>query len=190
MKAMKVATGALLIFVVLSLLYCAPKPQTGSQGDPNRPKWVDMGSGAFTGDMKWGKAFYGVGSHSNEPNVTLRRRAADRQAMVDISSVFKTRVANLTKIFQETASDLEKSKSANFASDVTSALTSMDLSGAMIIDRYYSIQEKTQYSLAILDVDAFQNEVDRINTLSDEMRDTIKKHADKAFEELDKELNK
>ena len=188
MKISRLYSFAMIMILTFFVINCGKKP-TPQSGDLNRPKWVDMGAGAFTGDMQWGNAFYGVGSYSNEPNVSLRRRAADRQALVDIASVFKTIIANLTKIYQETASDLEKSKSANFASDVTSALTSMDLAGVMIIDRYYSVEEKTQYSLAILNAESFKNEVERLNSLSDEMRDTIKKHADSAFEELSKEVN-
>jgi len=151
--------------------------------DPNKPGWAEKGGGFFDGDK--GTSFYGVGTITRMRNVSLRRTGADTEARADISRIFKSHIANLVKVYQRELTDMDKNASEAFVQDATKAFTSMDLSGAQIIDRYYSVQEQTQYSLAVLDLNSFKDQIEKMNNLSDRAKQIIIENADKAFEEID-----
>jgi len=65
---------------------------------PQKPEWVEKGSGAFGGEM--GKAFYGVGSTYGIKNPSLLRSSADNRARTEVARVFKTYTASLMKDYQ------------------------------------------------------------------------------------------
>lgn len=155
-----------------------------------RPKWINQGAGFFKGDK--GKAFYGVGAASNMSSPSLRRNVADAQARADLARVFKTKIQNLVKVYsQSIGGGIENRESPEqFAQETTKAFTSMELSGAQIVNRYYDQKERTEYSLAMLDVTAFKGQVEQMRELSREMQELIKENADKAFEELEQEEQK
>ena len=141
MKPQRIFSSLLVLACAFLFMQCGGKPKpidTMRPGkDPNRPGWVDKGSGFFDGDK--GKAFYGVGAVSGLKNVSLRRTSADTQARADIARVFKTHVADLVRIYQREVSDIDKSAAETFAEQATKGFTSMDLSGAQIVDRYFSV---------------------------------------------------
>ena len=155
-----------------------------------RPGWIDKGSGFFTGDR--GRAFYGVGAASNISTPSLRRNTADAQARADLARTFKSRIEDLVKVY--TASTVggvvPRESPEQFASTVTKAFTAMDLSGAMIIDRYYDEKEKTQYSLVMLDASAFKDQIMQMKELSQQAQEAIRANAEGAFEELEQEVEK
>ena len=66
----------------------------------------------------------------------------------------------------------------------------MELSGAQIINRYYDVNEKTQYSLSVLDLNAFKDQVTQMKELSQQAQEAIRQNADAAFEELEQEAAK
>ena len=160
-----------------------------SQNNPNRPAWVDKGAGFFKGDH--GKAFYGVGA-SMVKNPQLRRSAADAQARADLARTFQSNIKNMVKIYaaETAAGDPDRVSQENFTSEATKAFTNMDLSGSSIVDKWYDPIEKVQYSLAILDMESFQNQVQRMKELSAAVKEAIQKNATKAFDELDAEAEK
>jgi len=188
MKSRLLLTLALLSLLALLSVYCGGAKQMTPQQEPNRPGWVEKGGGFFEGDK--GKAFYGLGAISGMKNVSLRRTASETQARADLARVFKTHISNLVKVYQREVSDIDKSASEALAQEATKAFTSMDLSGVQIIDRYYSPAEETQYSLAVLDIAGFTNQLKNINDLSDAIRDKIISNAEKAFTDLDSLENK
>ncbi|MBI4553590.1 MAG: LPP20 family lipoprotein [Candidatus Latescibacteria bacterium] len=175
-----VATGMMVI-----VMGCGGSRQLTPTED--RPKWIDQGAGFFKGDK--GKAFYAVGSASNVSSPSLRRNVADAQARADLARVFKTKVENLVKVYSRSISGgLDNRESPEqFAQEATKVFTSMELSGAQIVNRYYDQKERTEYALAMLDVTAFKNQVEQMRELSREMQELIKENADKAFQELEQE---
>jgi hypothetical protein len=180
---------ALALMAVVAGCGGPPKPLLPSD---NRPGWIDKGGGFFSGDK--GRAFYGVGAASNISLPSLRRNSADAQARADLARTFKTHINDLGKIYSKSVSgggsagDARES-SEQFASQVTTALTEMDLTGSMIVDRFYDTRERTQYSLVVLDVDGFRNQIDQVRSLTQQAQAVIKANADSAFAELDAMVN-
>ncbi|MBT5874176.1 MAG: hypothetical protein HOH43_12215 [Candidatus Latescibacteria bacterium] len=153
-----------------------------------RPAWIDQGGGFFTGDQ--GRAFYGVGAASNISSPSLRRTTADVQARADIARIFKTHVADLVKVTTRSVSGGADAASATestqqFAQSATKAFTSLDLSGSQVVDRYWDATERTQYSLAVMDMNAFSDKITQMNELSETAREAIISNADQVFAELE-----
>lgn len=178
--------GCVAILLGLSLLACGGATQlTPTKG---RPEWIDKGGGFFSGDK--GTAFYGVGAASNISIPSLRRTTAEAQARADIARVFKSRISNLVKAYSRSISgggDAANAKESmeQFAQEATKAFTSMELSGVLIVDRYYDEKERTQYALAVMDLAAFKDQVSQMRDLSEQAQEAIKANADEAFGELD-----
>ncbi|MFC1725511.1 hypothetical protein ACFL4T_07770 [candidate division KSB1 bacterium] len=182
-----VSITLILGFLCLLVLSCAGTKQMAS----NRPGWIDKGTGFFAGDN--GKAFYGVGAATNISNVSLRRKASDAQARAQLAATFKTQIEDLTKIFAKSTSEggaQVQMSEEQFVQATTRAFTKFDLTGAVIIDRFYDNVEKTQYSLSVLDMSLFKSKLKEMKELSEEVKNAIEKNAEKAFEELDKKSEK
>jgi ribosomal protein S20 len=180
--------------LLVGVLACGGPPQP-KQLTPssNRPGWVDKGGGFFTGDQ--GRAFYGVGAASNISSPSLRKVAAESQARADIARVFKSKVDNMVKIYTKSVSGGPsagdaKESAEQLAMEVTKTLTSLELTGATVVDRYYDPQERTQYALAVLDLNAFKDQISQMEGLSRQARAAIEANADEAFAELDRESDK
>jgi len=171
-----------MIGVLVLFFACSGSKQVAS----GRPGWVDKGGAFYKGDA--GKGFYGVGSASNMSNVSLRRTTADTQARADLARIFSSEIANLVKIYQREVigGGGDASAAEQLAQEATVAFTDMDLSGAQIFDRFYDSVERTQYSLAYLDLESFKNQVEKMKQLSKEVQEAIIKNSEKAFDEVEK----
>ena len=156
----------------------------------SKPRWVNQGGGYFS--AAYGKAFYGIGAVSNINNVGLRRNAADAQARADLARVFKSHVQDLVKIYTRSVTGNPSAgiSKEQFVQQSTKALTDMEISGAMIVERYYDEKTKTEFSLVKLDLTMFKNQLNQVQNLSKEIREIIEKNAESAFNELEKEIKK
>ena len=182
---MKSLTSILALICFITIF--AGCSSSGPSKVPADKQWVVQGGGAYSGQR--GKAFYGVGAVTNEPNVSLRRVTAETNARADLARTFKSKISDLVKIYNrsiKSGNDLNSQSNEAFAQQATIAFSQMELSGVPIIDSYYDSNEKSYYALACLDVDTFKQQVDEMKNLSKEMQDQIKKNADAAFEELQK----
>jgi len=181
----KTLFGLCGILCVSLLIGCA---STKSSSD--RPGWADKGSGYFTGE--YGKAFYGVGIASNITNISLRRSASDAQARTDLARIFSTRIEDLVKNYAKSVSAGPEGQviEEQLVQQSTRAFTELDLSGAMIVDRYFDTAENAQYSLARLDLEMFKSQVAKLQNLSQEIKKAIEDNAEQAFNELDERVEK
>ncbi len=178
-----------MVITALALLMSAVFGCSGSgpSSVPSDKKWVEQGGGFYSGQR--GKAFYGVGAATNQQNVQLRRVTAETNARTDIARTFKTKISDLIKIYNRTiqgGNNLDQQSNEAFAQQATVAFTEMDLSFATIVDSYYDANEKTFYSLACLDLEAFKKSLDGVKNLSKQYQEQIKANADSAFDELSK----
>jgi len=183
MKKRFFLVGVIIWLIVLGL-FC-----TSRQVASNRPGWVDKGTGYFSGER--GKAFYGVGAATNIMNVSLKRKTADANARASLAAIFSTKIKELVKNYVKSISkgvgENIRITEEQFAQSATKAFTEMELSGAIIIDRYFDSVEKTQYSLAVLDLSLFKDKVKEMKNLSQEVQNVIEQNAEKAFNELEEE---
>ena len=169
----------------------AMTPKALKEYDP--PKWVLMGGGAWT-DKK-GKAFYGVGSSTGVQNYSLQRTVADDRARADLAKVFEVYVNSLTKDYQghTTMGNFDVSSEEQNAEVALKVAVKQTLRGAVIID-HFEIPERREFlSLARLDYDAVQRNVETsqaVKELPDKVREDIKKRAAARFKLMEEETNK
>jgi len=166
-----------------------PKPLSSYKA----PVWVLQGGGAFT-DGK-GKAFYGVGSATGIRNYSLQRTVADDRARGDLAKVFEFYMTSLTKDYaaHTTAGSFENTSEEQNAENALKVVVSQTLRGVMIVD-HFEIPERREFlSLARLDYNAFEKNVEANETfkrLPENLQADIKERADKLHEEMEESARK
>ena len=157
------------------------------------PEWVLRGGGAFTD--KDGKAFYGVGSATGIKNYSLQRTVADDRARGDLAKVFEVYMTSLTKDYQAhtTAGSFANSTEEQNAETALKVVVSQTMRGVVIID-HFEIPERREFlSLARLDYDAFQGNVEANETfqeLPEKLQVDIKERAEKLHDEMEEEARR
>ena len=157
------------------------------------PDWVLKGGGAFT-DVK-GKAFYGVGSATGIKNYSLQRTVADDRARGDLAKVFEFYVSTLTKDYQAhtTAGSFDNSSEEQNAESALKVVVSQTMRGVVIVD-HFEIPERREFlSLARLDYDAFEHNIEVNETFQElpkEVQAEIKTRAEKLHNEMEAESRK
>ena len=177
------------VVAMLALVACAEpvKPQVfAANPAQNGPDWVNKGSGTGTGDK--GRVFTGVGISSGVRNASLRRTDADAKARAAIAATMSTYVTRLTKSYADstTAGDPKVSSEEQHVSDALKTFTQMQLSGVAIVDHWIA-NDGTEYALAVLDIDGFKGQMDKMKDLNAKVKEQVKANADKAFDELSAE---
>ena len=157
------------------------------------PDWVLKGGGAFTD--AGGKAFYGVGSATGIKNYSLQRTVADDRARGDLAKVFQVYMTSLTKDYQAhtTAGSFANSTEEQNAEVALKVVVSQVMRGVVIID-HFEIPERREFlSLARLDYDAFERNVEaneKFQELPEKLQVDIKERAEKLHEEMEDEAQK
>jgi hypothetical protein len=172
------------------LLSCA-----GAKPSPKeRPDWVVKGSRAFKRDGN--QAIYGVGAVTGVKNEPLARTTAQNRARAEITKIFETYTASLMKDYAASTtggaavnqeSPTIEEQHIEQAIKTFSAAT---LSGVEIVDQWKDPSDASLYALARLDMDQFKNNLDKMKELSADVRDFVRKNAEKAFDDLSEEEEK
>jgi hypothetical protein len=177
---LKVIRGGLAAVLVISLVACG-----------GAPKWVTQGSGAL--NSKDEKAFYGVGSingiHQNE---SLAWDAAENRARAEIAKNFQTYTAYLMRDYgaATNANDFTKSAEEQNVERAIKTFSAVTLNGVRPVERYKDKDSGTYYVLAKLDLKDIKNKLEESKELNAEVRDFVKKNADRLFDKLEKEETK
>jgi hypothetical protein len=171
---------------------CAKKevtPATPIQ-EIDAPDWVKKGSGAFEGDD--GKIFYGVGSAYGIPNPSLRRGTADNRARSEIAKVFQFYTSSLMKDYMAStmAGDPQRTAEEQHVEQAIKTVTSMTLSGVLIVDHWQNPATDEYFSLARLDLEAFRDNLERAKELDRRVKEYIRENADRLHKELEEEEEK
>ena len=157
------------------------------------PTWVLKGGGAFTD--AGGKAFYGVGSATGIKNYSLQRTVADDRARGDLAKVFQVYMTSLTKDYQAhtTAGSFANSTEEQNAEVALKVVVSQVMRGVVIID-HFEIPERREFlSLARLDYNAFERNVEaneKFQELPEKLQADIKDRAEKIHKEMEDEAQK
>ena len=154
------------------------------------PDWVLKGSGAFGGEQ--GKVFYGVGSVTGIKNHALARTTADNRARAEIAKTFEVYSASLMKDYMAstTAGDMSASSEEQHVENVIKTFSAQTLSGVQIVDHWFHPVDGTVYALGRLDLQAFTDQLDKMNELNGKVRDYVRKNAERAFMDLEQEETK
>ena len=152
------------------------------------PDWVLKGGGAFT-DAK-GKAFYGVGSATGIKNYSLQRTVADDRARGDLAKVFQVYMSSLTKDYQAhtTAGSFDNTTEEQNAEVALKIVVSQTMHGVVIVDHFEIPDRREFLSLARLDYDSFQSNVEaneKFQELPEKLNEEIKTRAQKLHNEME-----
>lgn len=192
------AVGGLFI-VVAALAVCVgcggthskPPATIISNEFDGAPCWVTKGCSCYFKDGDKNKQVCGVGSVGGTRNTGLAREAALGRARTEIARSLQIRVKALLKDYQATTTGGEQFGQAaadeQHITDTAKQVTDMTLSGTEMVDSWIS-SSGNLYVLARLDVEGFKDAVSRMNNLSENVRQAVIQRADKAFEELDLEI--
>ena len=175
----KVTGGGIALVLLIGLAAC---------GGP--PKWVKQGSGAF--NEKDTKAFYGVGSVTGVRNEPLAWDTAENRARAEIAKTFETYTGYLMRDYaaSTTAGDFSRNSEEQNVERAIKTVTFTTLNGVRPIDRYKDDKTGTYYVLTKLDLENVKNTLDQSKELNAQVRDFVRKNADRAFERLEKEEDK
>jgi hypothetical protein len=154
------------------------------------PKWVKQGSGAF--NEKESKGFYGVGSIASVGDEPLAWVAAENRGRAEIARTFETYTGYLMKDYAASTTaggSTKKTEEQNVEQAIkTVAITT--LSGVRPIERYKDDKTGTYYVLVKLNFEEMKNNLEKAKELNAQVRDFVRKNADKLFEQLEKEEDK
>jgi len=178
--------------IAAALVACGGKKE--GEAPPNMqgiqyPEWVTKGSGAFGGEH--GKVFYGVGMASGIKNMALARTTADNRGRAEIAKTFEVYSASLMKDYMAstTAGDMTASSEEQHVEQAIKTFSAVTLSGVQIVDHWIH-PDGTVYALAQLDLQSFKDNIDKAKELSGAVRDYVRKNAEKAHMDLEKEEEK
>lgn len=154
------------------------------------PNWVKKGSGAY--NDKNDKAFYGVGSVTGVKNEPLAWDTAENRGRAEIAKNFETYTGYLMRDYaaSTTAGDFTRNTEEQNVERAIKTVTTTTLSGVRPIDRYKDEKSNTYYVLTRLSLDEMKNNLEQAKELNKDVRDFVRKNADRLFERLEKEEDK
>jgi hypothetical protein len=154
------------------------------------PTWVKKGSGAY--NDKNDKAFYGVGSVVGVKNEPLAWDTAENRARAEIAKNFETYTGYLMRDYaaSTTAGDFTKNTEEQNIERAIKTISTTTLSGVRPIDRYKDEKSGTYYVLTKLSLDDMKQNLEQAKELNAQVRDFVRKNADRLFERLEKEEDK
>jgi hypothetical protein len=175
----KSAGSGLVLVLVVGLAAC---------GGP--PTWVKKGSGAY--NDKSDKSFYGVGSVVGVRNEPLAWDTAENRARAEIAKTFETYTAYLMRDYaaSTTAGDFSRNSEEQNVERAIKTFSAVTLNGVKPIDRYKDDKTGTYYVLTKLSLEDMKNNLDQAKELNSQVRDYVRKNADRLFERLEKEEEK
>jgi hypothetical protein len=186
-----------VLTVALGLGACAkktPKPIEQVMGGEFKgaPDWVTKSCGTYY-KTKGTPMICGVGSVGGSRNVSLMRTAAEARARAELARSLQVKVKAMLKDYQATTTGGQdfgtSAADEQHVVDVSKQITDMTLSGTELVDTWVS-PNGTFYALVAMDVEKFKGAVSKMNNLSDSVRKAVEQRADKAFGELDEEIDK
>jgi len=188
---------ALAFAFSFSIIACgsatAPMPVQGSLADEldGAPDWVVKSCNAYFGEKQ--SVICGLGSTGGTRNITLARNAAIANGRNEIARSLQVKVKAMLKQYMATTTGGENYGTAaddeQHIVDVSKQVTAMTLAGTRHVDTWVS-KKNTLYALVVLDVDAFKDSLKQMTQLDAKLKEAIIQRADKAFKELDTEVEK
>ena len=191
----RIGSGLLVLGIVWAS-GCASVPKTPAdavQGElSDAPEWVRKGCEAWWGEKKEHR-ICGVGAAGSTRNAALARTGAIARGRTEIARSLGVRVEALMKDYQATTTGGEgfgtSAADDQHLVDVGKQITDMSLAGTTLVDSWIS-SSGTFYALVALDVEGFKDAVSKMQNLSESVRSAVIQRADKAFEDLDREIDR
>jgi LPP20 lipoprotein len=152
------------------------------------PKWVKTGT--YTGQDS--KAFYGVGEVMGIRNEPLAWDAAENRARAQMVKILSTYTAYLMRDYAAStaAGEFKKTAEEQHIEEATKTFAAATLNGVRSVDRYKDEKKGIYYVVVKMDLEDVKDMLTQSNELNSQMRDFVRKNADRAFERLEKEEQK
>jgi hypothetical protein len=152
--------------------------------------WVKKGSGAF--NEKSDKSFYGVGSVVGVRNEPLAWDTAENRSRAEIAKTFETYTAYLMRDYaaSTTAGDFSRNSEEQNIERAVKTFSAVTLNGVKPMDRYKDEKSGTYYVLTKLSLEDMKNNLEQAKELNGQVRDFVRKNADRLFDRLEKEEDK
>lgn len=171
-----------------------PKPETVMEREfDGAPDWVRKHCGCYWDKKEGPKKICGVGSCGGTRNPSMARTTAIARARTDIARTMQTGLEAMLKDYQATTSGGEhfgtQAADEQHVQDVSKQITEMSLSGTEFVDSWIS-KNGTFYALVACDMEKFKDAVNAMNSLSESVRRAVIQNADKAFADLEQEMDK
>lgn len=152
------------------------------------PKWVKTGT--YTGQDS--KAFYGVGEVMGIRNEPLAWDAAENRARAQMVKIVSTYTAYLMRDYAAStaAGEFKKTTEEQHIEEATKTFAAGTLNGVRTVDRYKDEKNGIYYVVVKMDLEDVKDMLTQSKELNSQMRDFVRKNADRAFERLEKEEEK
>jgi len=152
------------------------------------PKWVKTGT--YTGQDS--KAFYGIGEVMGVRNEPLAWDAAENRARAQMVKVLSTYTAYLMRDYaaSTTAGDFKKTAEEQNIEEATKTFAAATLNGVRSVDRYKDEKKGIYYVVVKMELEDVKDMLTQSKELNSQVRDFVRKNADRAFERLEKEEQK
>ena len=154
------------------------------------PKWVQEGSGVMNADDS--KSIYGVGAVVGVKNEPLAWETAENRARAELAKTFRTYTAYLMQDYaaSTSAGNFTKSTEEQNVERAVKTFSAVTLNGVRPIDRYKDDETSTYYVLTKLSFAEMKEALQQAQELDEEVRDFVRKNAEKAFKKLEQEEGK
>ena len=165
------------VFVTLTMSACE-----------STPKWVK--SGTYTGQDA--KAFYGIGEVMGIRNEPLAWDAAENRARAQMVKILSTYTAYLMRDYaaSTTIADFKNTAEEQHIEEATKTFAAATLNGVRSVDRYQDEKKCIYYVVVKMDLEDVKDMLTQSKELNGQMRDFVRKNADRAFDRLEKEEQK
>lgn len=154
------------------------------------PTWVTKGSAAFHDEDA--KGFYGVGSVVGIRNDPLAWEAAENRSRAELAKQFQTYTAYLMRDYaaSTSAADFSATTEEQHVERAVKTFVSVTLNGVHPVDRYKDEDNDSYYVLTKLSLDDMQATLEQAQELDSQVREYVRKNAERLFEELEEEEKK
>jgi hypothetical protein len=165
------------VFAIMTLTACE-----------STPKWVKTGS--YTGENA--KAFYSMGEVMGIRNEPLAWDAAENRARAQMVKTLSTYTAYLMRDYAASTAgfDLKQTAEEQHIEEATKTFAAATLNGVRPVDRYKDEKKGIYYVVVKMELDDVKDMLMQSKELNHQMRDFVRKNADRAFERLEKEEQK
>lgn len=165
------------VFAILTITACE-----------STPKWVKTGNYKDQDS----KSFYGIGEVMGIRNEPLAWDAAENRARAHMVKVLSTYTAYLMRDYaaSTTAGDFKKTAEEQNVEEATKTFAAATLNGVRSVDRYKDEKKGIYYVVVKMDLEDVKDMLTQSKELNSQMRDFVRKNADRAFERLEKEEQK
>jgi hypothetical protein len=152
------------------------------------PKWVKTGT--YAGQDS--KAFYGIGEVMGIHNEPLAWDTAENRARAQMAKVLSTYTAYLMRDYAAStaAGDFKRTTEEQNIEEATKTFAAATLNGVRPVDRYKDEKKGIYYVVVKMDLEDVKDMLTQSKELNSQMRDFVRKNADRAFERLEKEEQK